>query len=74
MSSNDVIALVKKLNSTDCLVVSDFRGTRNINEGCFLYADDEIISGSIQVTLINNPDPDLELMLQENDVLMYYNI
>jgi len=74
-SHKDPIGIVEQLYSDDCLAVSDSRGTRNIQSGDYIYLDDEIISGSIQV--INKIDSGLEYsffdLVEDEEVLAVIN-
>lgn len=71
MTAKDYVVLnVFELHSDDCLVVSDSRGTRNVQEGDELYLDDEIISGKLETYTVESLDYLSPIMLEENDEVL----
>ena len=69
-TKEDAILNVFELHSDDCLVVSDSKGIRNIQEGDHLYLDDEVISGKIEVYTVASIDYSSYIVLEENDEVL----
>ena len=69
-SKEDAVLNVFELHSDDCLVVSDSKGIRNIQEGDELYLDDEVISGKIEVYTVESIDYSSYIILEENDEVL----
>jgi len=73
--NNRLILTVTELKTEDCLVVSDSKGTRNVQAGDELYVDDEIISGSLLLEVVGQyadgtADWEEEIELTENDEVL----
>lgn len=66
-SIEDPVLEVFELHSDDVLVVSDTKGTRNIQEGDSLYLDDEIISGRVEAYTVESLDYSNYIILEEDD-------
>jgi hypothetical protein len=72
--NSELTLRVMELKTEDCLVVSDSKGTRNVQQGDELFVDDEIISGSIELEVIGQfTDGTVwveEIELTENDEVL----
>lgn len=66
---NEPVGVVVELLTDDALIVSDSRGTRNLQEEDVVYLDDEIISGKVKVSF-KLGDFKEEIFLSEDDLVV----